>query len=82
MNIELVKVLTPSVLGLSGAFFGALIAIIAILTPSISDSKFAILMNFAIATTATGLGGAAGVAQQPRLPIIKEDQENIEEIKK
>lgn len=80
MNVELVRALTPIVIGVTGGFVGLIIAIVAILTPSLPESKFSVLLNLATGSMATGLGGASGLAQQSKGSNTKVDIENVEDI--
>jgi transketolase N-terminal domain/subunit len=57
-----------------------IIAIVAILTPSLPESKFSVLLNLATGSMATGLGGAAGVAQNSKSGNTKVEVENIENV--
>lgn len=80
MNVDIIRALTPIIIGVTGGFVGLIIAIVAILTPGLPESKFSVLLNLATGSMATGLGGAAGIAQQNRSGNSRIDVANIEEV--
>lgn len=80
VNVEVIRALTPIIIGVTGGFVGLVIALVAILTPSLPESKFSVLLNLATGSMATGLGGAAGVAQQNRSGNSRIEVDNIEEV--
>lgn len=64
MNPEIIRALTPLILGGTGAIAGGVIALAAILSPSLQSDRFWAAITFATSAIGT-FGGAAGGAAIP-----------------
>lgn len=83
MNSELIRSLTPLILGGTGAIAGCIIALAAILNPSLSSDRFWAAITFATSAIGT-FGGAAGGAaipgtSRPNLTTYTQGDTNFED---
>lgn len=74
---NLIEILTPTIIAVSGTVGGCLIMILAIVNP-LDESRFNQASNFATALISVSIGGASGIATQSRKSQI--DEVNIDKV--
>lgn len=74
---NLIEILTPTIIAVTGTIGGCMIMVLGILTP-LDDTRFNQLSNFATALISVSIGGASGIATQSRKSQI--DEVNIDKV--